>query len=473
MADGSGPIPKEALDYVKRKELRVGFDYRDVWLEQHAQLFTVAKVTQAEVLAGLKTSLEQALERGETFESWVKNIRPELEKAGWWGRREVVDDQTGNIRETDLSSPHRLRTIYEHNMRTARGAAQWQRIQRTKRALPYLLYQIGPSVHHREEHVQWHGILLPVDHPFWTTHFAPNGWGCKCHIRQVGKSEYERLIRDGLSSPSIVEDPKTGQLTTVQELRNGVPTGRLKMERKPVQTEAPPVRTREWINKRTGEIERVPVGIDPGWDHNPGITYRTDQQSRQYTAKLATLPPDIGAETWQITKPRVLPVIERDFKQWGQAVIDAGKATGEARTIGAVKPQVIKAMADRGVEPKSAAIMIRDRDLLHASRDAKQRTTAAGLPKALTTEELLDLPGLIDRAEAALLDERSGTLLLVYPAKRREAGKLVVALDYRLKSAAGVETVNVVKSASLLDLQDVAKDVRSGRLVLLDGALAN
>ena len=37
-------------------------------------------------------------------------------------------------------SPGRLQTIFSANMRSARAAGQWDRIQRTKDALPYLLY---------------------------------------------------------------------------------------------------------------------------------------------------------------------------------------------------------------------------------------------------------------------------------------------------------------------------------------------
>ena len=37
------------------------------------------------------------------------------------------------------------------------------------------------------------GTLLPVDDPWWQTHYPPNGWGCKCWVRQVSRREAERL----------------------------------------------------------------------------------------------------------------------------------------------------------------------------------------------------------------------------------------------------------------------------------------
>lgn len=74
-----------------------------------------------------------------------------------------------------------------------------------------------------------------MDNPFWQTHFPKNGWGCKCHVRSVSRVEYQKLKDQG-----------------------------------DVITKAPKIKMREVINKRIGEIERVPIGIDPGWDYNVG-----------------------------------------------------------------------------------------------------------------------------------------------------------------------------------------------------------
>ena len=38
----------------------------------------------------------------------------------------------------------------------------------------------------------------------------------------------------------------------------------------PVNTEAPKAKEYEWVDKATGEIHKIPEGIDPGWDYNPG-----------------------------------------------------------------------------------------------------------------------------------------------------------------------------------------------------------
>lgn len=79
--------------------------------------------------------------------------------------------------------------------RIERAKQQWQRIQRTKRALPYLLYTIGPSK--VPCHPQWDGVLLPVDDPWWEAHFPPNSDECKCGVRQISKYEYQKLMASG------------------------------------------------------------------------------------------------------------------------------------------------------------------------------------------------------------------------------------------------------------------------------------
>ncbi len=278
--------PKEALDWFRAKGVKPSFDYTDVWREEHATAFTVAKATQTDILADIRAGVDRALAEGRTFRDFAKDLTPTLQKKGWWGQKEMTDPLTGKKRMVQLGSPRRLKTIYQTNMRTARSAGQWERIQRTKSGLPYLLYQLGPSRHHRPEHVGWHGMLLPADDPWWETHFPQNGWGCLCWVRQVSKAEYARLQNTGVHAPEPEQaiNPETG-----------LPTGHRMPSHVPVRTKAPNLGTREWVNRRTGEVHRVPVGIDPGWDYNPGAVGRLNKGLELVGEKLATAGPEGGA----------------------------------------------------------------------------------------------------------------------------------------------------------------------------------
>lgn len=213
-----GPIPKEALRWFKAKGLKPSFNWDQVWQEEHAYAFTVAKVMEKDLLQSIKDSLAVALEEGEDFRKWAKNIRDTFDKSGW------------SQYNSAAQAPHRLYTIYDTNMRSARAEGQWQRIERTKSAMPYLQYNLGPSTVHRVEHEEWEGLILPADDPFWAEHMPPNGFGCKCWVRQLSEKEAEEL---------------------------GIDT-------------APETQYVEWENPRTGDTQIVPEGIDPGFAYNPG-----------------------------------------------------------------------------------------------------------------------------------------------------------------------------------------------------------
>lgn len=135
MADPFAQIPKEALDYFRAKGFKIGFDYRDVWREEHTAAFTVAKAMEFDLLADIRTAVDQALANGETFQQFKKRLTPLLVE-GWWGQQEMMDPETGELKPVQLGSPRRLRVIYDTNLRTARAAGQWQRIQESKRACP-------------------------------------------------------------------------------------------------------------------------------------------------------------------------------------------------------------------------------------------------------------------------------------------------------------------------------------------------
>lgn len=246
------PPPPQASRYLRNKELTPSFDWQDVAAEEHAAAFAVAKATRIDVLRTIHEGLQKALDEGRSFDSFKKELTPELQRLGWWGKDVPVIAPDGSVAEVTLGTPQRLRVIYDTNMRTARAAGQWERIQRTKEALPYLTYRLGPSERHRPGHVAKEGLTLRVDDPFWQTWYPPNGWGCKCWVRQISAAEAERL---GIDEP-------------------------------------PEINTTEWENPRTGETRDVPNGIDPGWEMNPGAI-RARHVERLLQEKLMAAPRDI------------------------------------------------------------------------------------------------------------------------------------------------------------------------------------
>ncbi|WDF73517.1 phage head morphogenesis protein [Novosphingobium sp. KACC 22771] len=240
MADNLGySIFLDPKDTVRAWEMRGALQPTVKWSEmmheQHAVAFTVAKIAKLDLLRQIQTSLDTVIREGGTFEGWKANILPNLQSAGWWGTV-ANKDLTGTDQPITVNE-RRLRTIYDTNVRMSLASGHWTRIQSQKDVFPYLRYLPSTSEHKRPLHMAWYGTLLPVDHPWWQTHFPPNGWFCKCHFEQVSE---RKMAKKGWS------------ITPVGDIATG-----------PAQQFIP----------ASGNPISVPAGIDPGFGFNPGTAH--------------------------------------------------------------------------------------------------------------------------------------------------------------------------------------------------------
>ncbi len=225
--------PEEAIAYFRRKGMTEGFSWMDVWEEEHARGFTVAKAMTREILEDIRAEVDRAIAEGRTLAQFREELTPVLQAKGWWGRQEMADPLTGEARTVQLGSPRRLKVIFETNLRTSYAAGRWERIERVKAAMPYLRYVAVMDERTRPEHRAWHGTVLPVDDPWWDAHYPPCGWNCRCTVTQLGERTLERR------GWKVTERPVTFP-------------------------------ARAFTNPRTGEVTTVPGGIDPGWAYNVG-----------------------------------------------------------------------------------------------------------------------------------------------------------------------------------------------------------
>lgn len=228
--------PEAAIKAFRAKGFRASFDYRDMEREEHAYNFTVAKAMSTDLLTDIRSALDDALANGGTLEQFKQDLTPKLQEKGWWGSVPMTDPVTGEEKMVRAGSSARLKTVFDTNLRMAYATGQWENIERTKDALPYLVYLHTPSKnkkYERKEHAALHGIVYPVGHPFWDTFFPPNGWGCKCRVRQIAFEDIARMgyrLGDANWKPAM----------------------------------------RTVVNKRTGEMQQVPRGVDPSFNYNPG-----------------------------------------------------------------------------------------------------------------------------------------------------------------------------------------------------------
>lgn len=237
MADTGIPLlaPAEAIDFFRAKGNRIGFAWQDVWQEEHARSFTVAKAMSRDILETIRKGVDDAIANGETLAQFRAKLTPLLQAKGWWGKAKMLDPASGTTKVVQLGSPRRLKIIYDMNMRMARAAGRWDKIQRTKDAFPYLRYTAVMDERTRPEHREWHGTILHVDDPWWDTHYPPCGWNCRCTVTQL---DAETIAANGWTIG-----------------HNGGP---------------PLDDTESYTNPRTGETIEMPAGIDPGFAYNVG-----------------------------------------------------------------------------------------------------------------------------------------------------------------------------------------------------------
>ena len=298
----------------------------------HAKGFTVAGATKAQLLADLRSAVQQALEQGQTITDFRKSFDEIVGAHGWSykGRR-----------------GWRTRVIYDTNMRSARMAGRWEQIQRVKERRPYLQYLTAGDTRVRPEHELWDQTILLSDDPWWNTHYPPNGWGCRCTVRTLNQRQLER---------------------------RGLAVNR-----------APAIKTNERINTRTGEVYGdVPDGIDTGFDFNVGKAWLAPETA--FGELIAALPPATRSAALGSLSAVADQRLSAPYKTWAREVIDSDTA-GSQVAVGYLNESVFSFLESRQIGPTSATITLLDSHLRRMRRDIKRR-----VGKALPDDVLLDIP---------------------------------------------------------------------------------
>jgi hypothetical protein len=188
----------------------------DLQRGQHDRGFMVAGATQADLLEDLAKAVDRAISEGRGFDAFKSEFRNIVEKRGWHG-------WTGE--GTEAGENWRMRTIYRTNMRTSYMAGR--HAQLVDGNYKYWVYRHSGAVHPRLDHLSWDGITLPPDHPFWITHYGPNGWGCGCLVRGANSDRRVAKVGGDLSIPLPdgwnVRDPKTGTFPGIGKLWDYAP----------------------------------------------------------------------------------------------------------------------------------------------------------------------------------------------------------------------------------------------------------
>jgi hypothetical protein len=175
----------------------------------------------------------------------------------------------------------------------------------------------------RPQHRQWNGLIYPVDNAFWQTHYPPCGWLCRCTVRAYSQADLGE---------------KNLQVSQPFELK-----------------------TRTVTDADGNVTDHVPLGIDPGWDHNVGQAWINPELA--LGRKLATLPRELqGLLVDKTITPAFQTAISGRWKAFQTQVAAASKPVGAAQILGFLDSATLNGMATvaPATELPSTAVMATD-----------------------------------------------------------------------------------------------------------------
>lgn len=150
----------EALRYAHNKKIVLPDEFYSLDLKTRQMATTVSFLSSLEQIETVIKAVNKSIADGGTFKDFQKLIE-----------------------ESEIILPkHYLDNVFRTNIQSAYGHGRWQQQQRNKAKRPYLMYSAINDSRVRPSHLALDRIVLPIDHPFWLTHYPPLGYRCRCTV---------------------------------------------------------------------------------------------------------------------------------------------------------------------------------------------------------------------------------------------------------------------------------------------------
>lgn len=163
----------EQIAYLKQK-IRIPTDnWQDIYGAAHDRAFVVAGATKAELLTDLHNAVIKAASEGMSLGQFSKAFDGIVSKHGW---ADLANDKEYRA--------WRAKTIYDTNLRMSHAAGRYNQMTRPDvlQAFPIWEYVHRTLENPRLLHKAWNGTLLYANDPWWSVHYPPQGFGCKCTV---------------------------------------------------------------------------------------------------------------------------------------------------------------------------------------------------------------------------------------------------------------------------------------------------
>lgn len=157
----------EALEYARNKKIVLPDEFYSMDLKTRQMATTVSFLSSLEQIETVIKAVNKSIADGGTFNDFQKLIA-----------------------ESEIILPkHYLDNVFRTNIQNAYGHGRWQQQQRNKAKRPYLMYSAINDSRVRPAHLALNRIVLPIDDPFWLTHYPPLGFRCRCTVLALTEKE--------------------------------------------------------------------------------------------------------------------------------------------------------------------------------------------------------------------------------------------------------------------------------------------
>ena len=408
--------PQDAIDHLKAKGFKIGWDWHETLNDAHSRAFTVAKVARIDLLQDIRKSLITAMEQGQSLEQWKAGITPTLQEKGWWGKKTVINP-AGIEQTVQLGSPRRLKTIFDTNMHKSLAAGRYKAMMATTETRPIWEWVHISITNPRKAHLARNGEARPYDDPFWLYAYPPTEFGCKCKV--IARRESDVGERNLTLIETLPEDIEHSQVKIGKNSFTG--------------QDAIATQTRIRIKQADGQDSFFTPA--PGFNSHPASSYLLDVELAKRASNLMGAEKGIQqVQQMLLSQPRI-----NAHEAFVQNSLSFAKPQNKTSTIGVLDLKDIQFITAQNQRVESPIITLNDQLFL-------------GKKGVLADGEWMDLPHLMAQSWRVLWDQENSRLLYWLPTLQSYSADEVVQVAVQSKNGAMQMTgITVVEKKVAVD----------------------
>lgn len=182
------PTFQEAVDYAASRDVVLpDVYYGKLAGVQRSQSVSIAGLASLEQIKAIIDLVRSVMDAGGTFADFQKKV------------------EAGDL--SVVLSKARLDNIFRTNMQAAYSRGRYEQQMRVTMNRPYWMYDAINDSRTRPSHLAMDGTVLHHSHPWWKTHYTPNGYRCRCTIISLTEAQARKR---GISPLPPAADPDEG-----------------------------------------------------------------------------------------------------------------------------------------------------------------------------------------------------------------------------------------------------------------------